>query len=209
MRTPVEHPLTFLRPQHPQHPRLTANQNSGRRFDLDHSESGRLFKPAISSIQQDSALRSRRDSFSESGLSSPDIQRSHRDSFSGSPIGHLSRNISLTEPKREERIAGGLRPGLVLPIRALLVQMRGLNWTLPRLKLLQLAVLNGLPRLWTFLKLDGWRLLAAQNHPTNVDRARPSATHANGPGIALQCYTGPRRAHHTPATGVNNALHLV
>ena len=111
MHTPVEHPLTFL---HPQHPRLTANQNSGRRFDLDHSESGCLFKPARSSIQQDSALRSRRDS-SGSGLSSPALQRSHRDSFSGSPVGHLSRNISLTDPKREERIAGGLRPGLILP----------------------------------------------------------------------------------------------
>ena len=97
MRTPVEHPLTFLRPQHPQHPRLTANQNSGRRFDPDHSESGRLFKPARYSILQDSTFRS------------------HRDSFSGSPVGHLSRNISLTDPKREERIAGGLRPGLVLP----------------------------------------------------------------------------------------------
>ena len=94
MRTPVEHPLTFLRPQHPQHPRLTANQNSERRFDPDHSESGRLFKPARSSIQQDSALRSRRDSFSTSGLSSPALQRSHRDSFSGSPVGHLSGNIS-------------------------------------------------------------------------------------------------------------------
>ena len=82
MRTPVEHPLTFLRPQHPQHPRLTANQNSERRFDPDHPESGRLFKTARSSIQQDSALRSRRDSFSGSGLSSPALQRSHRDSFS-------------------------------------------------------------------------------------------------------------------------------
>ena len=41
-------------------------------------------------------------------------QRSHRVSFSGSPVGHLSRIIPLTDPKREERIAGGLRPGLVL-----------------------------------------------------------------------------------------------
>ena len=114
MRAPVEHPLTFLRPQHPQHPRLTANQNSGCRFDPDHSESGRLFKPARSSIQQDSALRSRRDSFSGSGLSSPALQRSHRDS-SGSPPGRPSKNVSLTDPKREERIAGGLRPDLVLP----------------------------------------------------------------------------------------------
>ena len=71
MCAPVKHPLTFLRPQHPQHPRLTANHNSERRFDPDHSESGRLFKPARSSIQQDSALRSRRDSFSVSGLSLP------------------------------------------------------------------------------------------------------------------------------------------
>ena len=54
MRAPVKHPLTFLRPQHLQHPRLTANHNSGSRFDPDHSESGRLFKPARSSIQQDS-----------------------------------------------------------------------------------------------------------------------------------------------------------
>ena len=112
MRAPVKHPLTFLRPQHP---RLTANHNSGRRFDPDHSESGRLFKPARSSIQQDSALRSRRDSFSGSGLSSPALQQSHRDSSSGSPVGHLSKNVSLTDPEREDRIAGGLRPGLIQP----------------------------------------------------------------------------------------------
>ena len=115
MRAPVKHPLTFLRPQHSQHPRLTTNHNSERRFDPDHSESGRLYKLARSSIQQDSALRSRRDSFSGSGLSSPALQRSHRDSFSGSPTGHLNENVSLTDPKREGRIAGRLRPGLVHP----------------------------------------------------------------------------------------------
>ena len=115
MRAPVKHPLTFLRPQHPQHPRLTANQNSGRRFDPDHSEFGRLFKPARSSIQQDSTIRSHRDSFSGSCLSSPALQRSHRDSFSGSPPGQPNKNASLTDPRREDRIAGGLRPGLVLP----------------------------------------------------------------------------------------------
>ena len=115
MCAPVKHPLTFLRPQHPQHPRLTANHNSGRRFDPDHSESGRLFKPARSSIQQDSALRPRWDSFSGSSLSSPALQRSHRESFSGSPAGHLNKSVSLTDPTREERIAGGLRPGPVQP----------------------------------------------------------------------------------------------
>ena len=113
--TPVEHPRAFLRPQNSQHPRFWTNHNSGCRFDPDHPEFRSVYKPAQPSIQQDSALRSRRDSFFGSGLSSPALQRSHRDSFSGSPVGHLSGNISLTDPKREERIAGGLRLGLVLP----------------------------------------------------------------------------------------------
>ena len=115
MRALVKHPLTFLRPQHPQHPRLTANHKSGRQFDPERSERGRLFKPARSIIQQDSVTRSRRDSFSGSGLSSPALQRSHRDSFSGSPAVPLNESISLTDPTREERIAGELRPGPVQP----------------------------------------------------------------------------------------------
>ena len=112
--TLVEHPRTFLRPQHPQHPQFWTNQNSERRFDPDHPEFRGVYKRSQPSIQQDSALRSYRDSFSGSGLSSPALQRSHRDSFSGSPVGHLNGNKSLTDPKREERIARGLRPGLVL-----------------------------------------------------------------------------------------------
>ena len=91
----------------------------------------------------------------------------------------------------------------------LLVRIRGLRLTPPILKLVQLAVLNGLPRSWTFLRLDGWRLLAVQNPLSGVDHARPDATRANGPGIALQRYTSPRSAHHTPDTGVNSALPLV
>ena len=55
--TPVEHPRTFLRPQHPQHPRLSTNHNSERRFDLDHPEFQGVYKPAQPSIQQDSANR--------------------------------------------------------------------------------------------------------------------------------------------------------
>ena len=113
--TLVEHPRTFLRPQHPQHPRFWTNQNSERRFDPDHPEFRGVYKPVQPSIQQDYTNRSRRDSFSGSGLSSPALQRSHRDSFSGSPVGHLSGKKSLTDPQREERIAEGLRPGLVLP----------------------------------------------------------------------------------------------
>ena len=69
----------------------------------------------VTYIQQDSALRSRRDSFSGSGLSSPALQQSHRDSFSGLPAGHLNKNVSLTDPIREGRIAGGLRSGPVQP----------------------------------------------------------------------------------------------
>ena len=127
MRAPVKHPQTFQRSQHPQHPGMTANQNSGRQFDPDHPESGRLYKPARSSIQQDSTIRSRRDSYSGSDLSSPALQRSHRGSFSGSPAGltrnvpltgmpsGLTKKVSLTDLVREGRIAGGLRPGPVQP----------------------------------------------------------------------------------------------
>ena len=113
--TPVEHPRAFLRPQHPQHPRFWTNHNSERRFDPDHPEFRGVYKPAQPSIQQDSTIRSRRDSFSGSGLSSPALQRSHRDSFSGSPPGQLNKEV-LTDPKREERIAGGSSPVLVLPL---------------------------------------------------------------------------------------------
>ena len=114
--TPVEHPRTFLRPQHPQHPRFWTNQNSGRQFDPDHPEFRGVYKPAQPSIQQDSAHRLRRDSFSGSGLSSPALQRSHRDSFSESPPGQLNKEISLTDSNREARITEGSRPGIVYPL---------------------------------------------------------------------------------------------
>ena len=115
MRAPVKHPLTIQRSHLSQPPLLTANHNSGRRFDPDHPESGRLYKLASSSIQQDSALKSRQDSFSGSGLSSPTLQRSHRDSFSGSAAEHLHKRVPLTDPTREARIIGGPRPGPVQP----------------------------------------------------------------------------------------------
>ena len=112
----MEHPRTFLQLQHPQHPRFWTNQNAERRFDPDHPEFRGVYKPAQPSIQQDYTKRSRRDSFSGSGLSSPALQRSHRDSFSALPVGHLSGKKSLTDPQREVRIAGGSRPGLVFPL---------------------------------------------------------------------------------------------
>ena len=111
MRASVKHPQTFQCPQHPQPPGLTANQNSERQFDPDHPESGRLHKPASSSIQQESALRSHRDSFSgsPSGLTK-------KVPLAGTPSG-LTKKGQLTDPVREERIAGGLRPGPVQPHR--------------------------------------------------------------------------------------------
>ena len=113
MCAPVKHPLTSQRPQHPQPPSPAANHNSGRSHLQDHPESGWVYKPASSSIQQDSTTRSHRDSFSGCGLSSPALQQSHRDSFSGSPSGQLTKKVLLTDPLREARIAGGLRPGPV------------------------------------------------------------------------------------------------
>ena len=50
MSASVKHPQTFLCPQHPQHPRLTANQNAKRRFGLDHPEIRGVYKPAQPSI---------------------------------------------------------------------------------------------------------------------------------------------------------------
>ena len=47
MSAPVEHPRTFLRPQHP---RLSANQNAGHRFDPDHPEiRGYINRPSTAS----------------------------------------------------------------------------------------------------------------------------------------------------------------
>ena len=112
----MRHPRTFLCQQHPQHPRLSTNHNSERRFEPDHPEFRGVYKPAQPRIQQDSAHRLRRDSFSGSGLSSPALQRSHRDSFSESPFGQLNKEISLIDSSREARIAEGPRPGIVYPL---------------------------------------------------------------------------------------------
>ena len=81
--TPVEHPRTFFRPQHSQHPRLSTNHNSGRRFDSDHPEIRGVYKLAQPSIQQDYHNRIHRDSFSGSGLSLPALQQTPQNSFSG------------------------------------------------------------------------------------------------------------------------------
>ena len=69
MSTPVKHPQTFQRPQHPQPPRSVTNHNSARPNLLDQAELGRLYKPARTSISKESTTRSRRDNFSGSNLS--------------------------------------------------------------------------------------------------------------------------------------------
>ena len=171
---PVEHPRTFLRPQHP---RLSTNYNSGHRFDPDHPEIRGVYKPAQPSIQQDYHNRICRDSFSGSGLSSPALQRTPQNSFSGSPSGLLQN--CLTDPNREARIAGSSRPGLIFPLPRPDTRLE-LDASPP-----EAAALSRAERPpTTFQRLDGWRKLAAQNRPIGVDRARPGTTHASGPGIA-------------------------
>ena len=111
----VKHPQTFQYSQHPHHPRSTANRNSERRSRLDHPEIRGVYKPAQHSIRQGTLSSIHRDSFSGSGLSSPAPQRPHRDSFSESPSGQLNKQ-SVTDSKREVRIARGQRPGIVYPL---------------------------------------------------------------------------------------------
>ena len=111
MSTPVKHPQTFQRPQHPQLPGSTGNHNSEWPNLLDQAELGRLYKPGRSSISKESTTRSRRDNFSGSNLSFTGLQRSHRNYFSGSPSGQLNKKVSLTDPYREGRTAGSKRSG--------------------------------------------------------------------------------------------------
>ena len=123
MSTPVKHPQTFQRPQHPQPPSSATNHNSGRHNLLDQAELGRLFKPARSSISKESTTRSRRDNFSGSNLSFTGLQRSHRDYFSGSPSGQINKNAILTDPYREARTAVSKRSCPAQPLLALPYQM--------------------------------------------------------------------------------------
>ena len=87
--TPVEHPQTFLRPQHSQFPNLRTNKNAERRSRLDHPEIwGYIIRPLLTC--------------SSATPTKP---------FSGSP----SRQ-HLTDPTREAREAGRQSPGIVYPL---------------------------------------------------------------------------------------------
>ena len=67
--TPVEHPQTFLRPQHSQSPNLRANENAERRSRLDHPEIQGLYKPARNDPREDLTVTLTRDNISGFGLS--------------------------------------------------------------------------------------------------------------------------------------------
>ena len=111
MSTPVKHPQTFQRPQHPQPPCSATNHNSAWPNLLDQAELGRLYKPARSSIIKESTTRSRRDNFSGSNLSFTGLQRSHRDYFSGIFSGQINKNVTLTDLYKEARTAVSKRSG--------------------------------------------------------------------------------------------------
>ena len=218
MRAPVKHPLTIPRSHLSQPPMLTANHNSECRFDPDHPEFGCLYTPASSSIQQDSAFRSRRDSFSRSGLSSPALQQSHQDSFSGSPAGltkkvhltdlpsGLTKKVSLTGPTKEKRIAGGLRPGPVQPHPCA-------DHPDTRLRIdVAPAAESRANRPPTVVDIpESGRLEPARRPESPYSRGSRSPRrhpHKRPRIIALQRYTSPGSAHHTPVAGVNNVIPL-
>ena len=204
--TPVEHPWTFLRPQHPEHPRLSTNHNSEHRFDPDHPEFRGVYKPAQPSIQQDSAHRLRRDSFSGSGLSSPALQRSQRDSFSESPLGQLNKEISLIDSNREARIAGGSRPGIVYPLpRAARPDTRLEVDAAPP----EAAALSRAEWPPTVLDIPETGRLEDTRCPESSQKRgshSPRRHTRKRPETARLGFTGRRSAHHTAATGVNSSL---
>ena len=80
--TPVEHPQTFLRPQHSQFPNLRANENAECRSRLDHPEIRGVYKLARNDPRQDLTATHSRDNISGFGLSSPALQQPSTKPFS-------------------------------------------------------------------------------------------------------------------------------
>ena len=152
--TPVEHPQTFLCPQHSQFPNLRTNENAEPRSHLDHPEIQGVYKPARIDPRQDSTANCQRDNFSGFGLSSPALQQPPTKPFSGSPSRHL-----MTDPLREAREAGRQRPGIVYQLpRAARPDMRlSIDAALP-----EVAALN-----------------RGERPPTVVDIPEPGRTERN------------------------------
>ena len=118
----------------------------------------------------------------------------------------LTKKVSLTDPVREGRIAGGLRPGPVQshPRAACPDTRLKLDAAPP-----ETAAVSRAERPPMVLDIpESGQLEPAQNPLKGVDIGRPGAIHANGPGIALQRYTGPGSTHLTQDDGVNNVLPL-
>ena len=193
---------------------LTANHNSERRFDPDYPESGRLYKPAGSSIQQDSAFKSSRNSFwplltCSSVISSRLLLwvacwANKESTFDWHAL--WANKESITHwPTREERIAGGLRPGPVQPhSRADHLDMRLQIDVAPAAE----SHADRLPRVMDIPESGKLEPARRPESPPGMDLGCSGVIPEKGPGIALQRYTSPGSAHHTPATGVNNVLPL-
>ena len=208
MSTPVKHPQTFQRPQHPQPPSSATNHNSGGPNLLDQAKLGRLLKPARSSISKESTTRSRRDNFSVSNLSFTGLQRSHRDYFSGSPSGQLNKNVTLTDPYREARTAVGKRSGPAqTPPCAALPDVH-LDIELYCRKLPPLAAFHvRTVLLWCWTSLEApqsrWSPIDAQIHPAEDLDLPGEVTSGQGPTLPLR-HASPGSNLLPPADGVNS-----
>ena len=106
----MEHPQTFLHPQHSQFPNLRANENAERRSRLDHPEIRGVYKPARNDHRQDLTATHSRDNISGFGLSSPAHQQPSTKPFSGLPARRM------TSPHREAGEADRERPLIVYPL---------------------------------------------------------------------------------------------
>ena len=65
-------------------------------------------------------------------------------------------------------------------------------------------MLNDRPWCWRYQNQNSWSLLAVQNCPADKDPGRPGAIATNGPGTALQRYTGQGSALPPQDAGVTN-----
>ena len=70
-------------------------------------------------------------------------------------------------------------------------------------------MLNDRPWYWKYQNQNGWSPLAVQNRPADEDPGRPGAVTTNGPGTALQHYTGQGSTLAPQDAGVTNNTLLV
>ena len=109
--TSVYSPPSFHSSHLPQPPIPAANENSERRFGLDHCEFSGLYKPAQINPRQDLTATPTRVNSSGFGLSSPAPKQPCTKPFSGLPSRHC-----MTSHHREAGEAQGERPEIVYPL---------------------------------------------------------------------------------------------